>query len=84
MAQELSEFQKNILGQIHADISIMETNNNLQYALKGLLSEISHLFTKEYFDPAYIAQKARIIRTALEDNSFYEAADQFGDNPASI
>ena len=45
----------------------METSNDIQYALKGMLTEISHLATDEYFDPSYIAQKARIIFEAIRE-----------------
>ena len=60
--QNISENQRLILEVIAEQVKEMKTENDIQYALKGLLAELSHLTTtKEYFDPSYIAQKARII-----------------------
>ena len=64
---KISQFQKNVLDQLAGDSTLMKTDNDLQYALKGLLTEISHISTGEYFDPSYVAQKARLIKDALND-----------------
>ena len=65
--RQITQQQKDILHQIAGEVKIMNTENDLQYALKGMLTEISHLATDEYFDPSYIAQKARIIFEAIRE-----------------
>lgn len=59
--------QKILLGHIYSEVKEMETSNDLQYALKGMLTEISHLATDEYFDPNYVAEKARIIFLVIKE-----------------
>ena len=66
MLQKISEQQKNILEVISEEVEKMKTENDVQYALKGLLAELGHLATGEYFDPSYVSQKASLIKIGMD------------------
>ena len=63
----ITHVQELILKEISDSVKRMSTDNDFQYALKGMLTEISHLATDEYFDPSYVAQKARIIFESIKE-----------------
>ncbi len=63
---QLTEQQKLILKQIGESAKAFDGSSDFTYALRGLLTEISHLGNDEYFDSSYIAEKGRIVHQSRE------------------
>jgi len=65
---ELSEEQKAVLIEIRKMISEFyeDNDNDLTYALTGLITELTNLATGEYCDPVYLKEKLGIICEILE------------------